>query len=78
MIGFIEEGKKIAKKQMDITLHGLWGPGVPTPLQACLRTHLLLLRSCPEHMPWGLLPPIKSFPVHAALCIAKCQFRPDV
>lgn len=36
VVGFIEEGKKVAKKQMDITLHGLWGPQVPSPLQACL------------------------------------------
>ena len=34
VVGFIEEGKKVAKKQMDITLHGLWGKGVQTPLQA--------------------------------------------
>ena len=34
MVGFIEEGKKVAKKQMEITLHGLWGPGVASPLRA--------------------------------------------
>ena len=36
VVGFIEEGKKVAKKQMDITLHGLWGPEVASPLQARL------------------------------------------
>ena len=34
MVGFIEEGKKVAKKQMEITLHGLWGPGEASPLKA--------------------------------------------
>lgn len=34
MVGFVEEGKKVAKKQMGITLHGLWGPGVASPLKA--------------------------------------------
>ena len=34
MVGFIEEGKKVAKKQMELTLHGLWGPGVASPLRA--------------------------------------------
>ena len=36
VVGYIEEGKKVAKKQMDITLHGLWGPEAPSPLQAGL------------------------------------------
>ena len=34
VVAYIEEGKKVAKKQMDITLHGLWGKGGQTPLQA--------------------------------------------
>lgn len=38
VVGFIEEGKKAAKKQMDITIHGLWGPGAPSPLQADIYT----------------------------------------
>ncbi len=38
VVGFIEEGKKVAKKQMDIILHGLWGTDTPSPLQACLPT----------------------------------------
>jgi hypothetical protein len=32
VLGRIEEGKKIAKKQMDILIHGLWGRGNPSPL----------------------------------------------
>jgi hypothetical protein len=31
--GFIEEGKKKAKKSLDVPLHGLWGKGVLTPLK---------------------------------------------
>ena len=31
-IGYIEEGKKRAKKNMDIELHGVWGRSTPTPL----------------------------------------------
>lgn len=31
-IGYIEEGKKRAKKNMDIELHGVWGHSAPTPL----------------------------------------------
>ena len=31
-LGRIEEGKKAAKKQMDIVIHGLWGPDVASPL----------------------------------------------
>ena len=30
--GFIEEGKKKPKKNIDIELHGLWGRDVPSPL----------------------------------------------
>ena len=30
--GFIEEGKKKPKKNIDIELHGLWGKNVPSPL----------------------------------------------
>ena len=32
-IGYIEEGKKRAKKNMDIELHGVWGRSTPTPLE---------------------------------------------
>jgi DNA polymerase-1 len=32
-LGRVEEGKKVAKKQMDIVIHGLWGPDVRSPLQ---------------------------------------------
>lgn len=32
MLGRIEEGKKVAKKQMDIIIHGLWGPTTTSPL----------------------------------------------
>ena len=32
-IGVIEEGKKAPKKNMDVTLWGLWGRGVDTPLR---------------------------------------------
>ena len=39
VVGYIEEGKKVAKKQMDIVLHGLWGPDTPSPLQACFSSH---------------------------------------
>jgi hypothetical protein len=35
--GFIEEGKKRAKKCLDVPLHGLWGEGVTTPLKAEVR-----------------------------------------
>ena len=31
-IGYIEPGKKRAKKTMDIELHGLWGRDTPSPL----------------------------------------------
>ena len=30
--GYIEEGKKVAKKNRDIMLHGLWGEHDPSPL----------------------------------------------
>ncbi|BDA48148.1 probable DNA polymerase I at C-terminar half [Coccomyxa sp. Obi] len=33
VLGRKEEGKKVAKKQMDITIHGLWGPGMASPLK---------------------------------------------
>ena len=32
VLGRIEEGKKIAKKQMDIVIHGLWGVDAVSPL----------------------------------------------
>ena len=32
-IGYIEEGKKRVKKNMDIELHGVWGRSTPTPLE---------------------------------------------
>lgn len=32
VLGRIEEGKKIAKKQMDIVIHGLWGADAQSPL----------------------------------------------
>ena len=32
VLGRMEDGKKAAKKQMDITIHGLWGPDVASPL----------------------------------------------
>jgi hypothetical protein len=35
--GFIEEGKKKAKKSLDVPLHGLWGKGVLTPLKPEVR-----------------------------------------
>ncbi len=49
-MGYIEEGKKVARKQMDITLHGLWGKEVDTPLKAgtsslsivCMLCHTVL------------------------------------
>lgn len=31
--GIIEEGKKRAKKNIDIKLHGLWGEDIATPLK---------------------------------------------
>jgi hypothetical protein len=37
--GFIEEGKKRAKKCLDVPLHGLWGEGVKSPLKAEARCH---------------------------------------
>lgn len=30
--GFIEEGKKKAKKNIDVEMHGLWGMNAATPL----------------------------------------------
>ena len=33
VLGRIEEGKKVAKKQMDIVIHGVWGPDATSPLQ---------------------------------------------
>ena len=29
----VEEGRKAAKKQMEIVIHGLWGPDVASPLR---------------------------------------------
>ena len=53
VVGFIEEGKKVAKKQMDITLHGLWGPAVPSPLQAYLPSCTPIpMCNVPLHIPW--------------------------
>ncbi|KAL4452308.1 hypothetical protein ABPG75_007970 [Micractinium tetrahymenae] len=31
--GLKKEGEKRAKKNLDITLHGVWGPGMPSPLK---------------------------------------------
>lgn len=31
--GLKKEGDKRAKKNLDITLHGVWGPGTPSPLK---------------------------------------------
>ena len=36
--GYIEPGKTRAKKQREITLHGVWGPRVPSPLTPAVRT----------------------------------------
>ena len=33
MDGFVEEGKKVAKKNIDITLHGLWGADSLSPVR---------------------------------------------
>lgn len=35
--GFIEEGKKKAKKNLDVPLHGLWGKDEKSPLKPEVR-----------------------------------------
>ena len=42
--GYIEEGKKVAKKQRDMKLHSLWGESVASPLKVevkALNWHLV-------------------------------------
>lgn len=42
LLNTVEEGRKVAKKQIDITLWGAWGRGEACPLVPEVYTRLLL------------------------------------